>query len=118
MISAVSKAIITNSFKSKLQNNVLKNSVNISIRTNNNNNNNNARHLSTTTTTTTTTKIEINSNKIEMSTSKLTKGDNVTKMSACGPLEEDDDDLEELEDMFIMGPAGMEWNGPTRGGMK
>lgn len=30
----------------------------------------------------------------------------------------DDDDLEELEEMFIQGPAGMEWGGPTRGGRR
>ena len=29
-----------------------------------------------------------------------------------------DDELEELEEMFIMGPAGIEWNGPTRGGAR
>ena len=29
-----------------------------------------------------------------------------------------DDDLVELEEMFVMGPKGMEWNGPTRGGQR
>jgi hypothetical protein len=29
-----------------------------------------------------------------------------------------DDELEEPEEMFIMGPSGVEWNGPTRGGAK
>ena len=39
------------------------------------------------------------------------------KVEACGPtLTEDDPD--ELEEMFIEGPAGMEWNGPTRGGRR
>jgi hypothetical protein len=37
-------------------------------------------------------------------------------IDACGPLIEDDED--ELEEMFIQGPAGMEWNGPTRGGAR
>ncbi|GMH80218.1 hypothetical protein TrST_g7796 [Triparma strigata] len=34
---------------------------------------------------------------------------------ACGPIDDslDEDDLEE---MFIKGPMGMEWGGPTRGG--
>lgn len=37
--------------------------------------------------------------------------------SKCGP-EEDPDDLDEMEEMFIEGPAGIEWNGPTRGGKR
>lgn len=35
------------------------------------------------------------------------------KKEACGEVEEEE---EEMEEMFVMGPAGMEWNGPTRGG--
>lgn len=38
------------------------------------------------------------------------------KKAACGPdpVEEDED---EMEEMFVMGPSGtMEWGGPTRGG--
>ena len=34
--------------------------------------------------------------------------------SACGDVDEDDDD--EMEEMFVQGPAGMEYGGPTRGG--
>ncbi len=37
---------------------------------------------------------------------------------ACGPepaLDEEEDDMEE---MFVQGPAGMEWGGPTRGGRR
>jgi len=30
----------------------------------------------------------------------------------------DDDDEDEMEDMFVQGPAGMEWGGPTRGGRR
>lgn len=37
--------------------------------------------------------------------------------SKCGP-EDDSDDLDEMEEMFIEGPAGLEWNGPTRGGKR
>ena len=37
--------------------------------------------------------------------------------SKCGP-EDDEDDLDEMEEMFIQGPAGIEWNGPTRGGKR
>ena len=29
-----------------------------------------------------------------------------------------DDELDELEEMFIDGPAGVEWGGPTRGGQR
>jgi hypothetical protein len=29
-----------------------------------------------------------------------------------------DDEDSELEDMFVKGPAGMEWGGPTRGGKR
>lgn len=38
----------------------------------------------------------------------------------CGPVpqEGDDDDLDEWEEMFVQGPAGLEWNGPTRGGRR
>ncbi|CAM9814826.1 unnamed protein product [Phaeothamnion confervicola] len=36
-----------------------------------------------------------------------------TKTDACGPVDEDED---EMEQMFVQGPAGMEWGGPTRGG--
>ena len=39
------------------------------------------------------------------------------KKDACGP-EIDDDELEELEEMFVQGPAGVEWGGPTRGGQR
>jgi hypothetical protein len=35
----------------------------------------------------------------------------------CG-TETPADELEEPEEMFIMGPSGIEWNGPTRGGAK
>ena len=39
------------------------------------------------------------------------------KKEACGDTD-DDDELEELEEMFVQGPAGMEWGGPTRGGAR
>lgn len=29
-----------------------------------------------------------------------------------------DEEEEEMEDMFVMGPAGVEWGGPTRGGRR
>lgn len=32
--------------------------------------------------------------------------------------EEDGESLEDLEEMFIEGPAGVEWGGPTRGGRR
>jgi hypothetical protein len=43
--------------------------------------------------------------------------DQKIKKEACGTTTADDE-LEELEEMFIMGPAGIEWNGPTRGGAR
>jgi hypothetical protein len=38
----------------------------------------------------------------------------------CGsvPNETEEDEEDEWEDMFIEGPAGIEWNGPTRGGAR
>ena len=35
---------------------------------------------------------------------------------ACGPILEEEED--EMEDMFVEGPAGIEWGGPTRGGSR
>ena len=46
-------------------------------------------------------------------TATTTKGN---KIDCSQPT--NDDDLDEMEEMFIMGPAGMEWNGPTRGGSR
>lgn len=57
---------------------------------------------------------------------KLAEDDLVSKVpntrtptSDCGDDDEfDEDDEDELEDMFVEGPAGIEWNGPTRGGAR
>ena len=38
------------------------------------------------------------------------------QVEACGPTVDDDED--DMEDMFVQGPAGMEWGGPTRGGKR
>ena len=38
-----------------------------------------------------------------------------TLPASCGPENADED---EMEDMFVQGPAGMEWGGPTRGGRR
>jgi len=38
--------------------------------------------------------------------------------SKCGPEPTPNDDEEDMEEMFVMGPAGMEWGGPTRGGAR
>jgi hypothetical protein len=36
---------------------------------------------------------------------------------ACGTVDDlEEDEEDEMEEMFIQGPAGMEWGGPTRGG--
>jgi hypothetical protein len=38
------------------------------------------------------------------------------KESCASPVPPvDDDDLSDMEEMFVLGPAGMEWGGPTRG---
>lgn len=41
-----------------------------------------------------------------------------TTDSCSSPDAPEDDEEEDLEDMFVMGPAGMEWGGPTRGGRR
>lgn len=38
-----------------------------------------------------------------------------TLPASCGPENEEED---EMEEMFVQGPAGMEWGGPTRGGQR
>ena len=40
------------------------------------------------------------------------------KKEACGDPVVDDDEEEEMEEMFVSGPAGVEWGGPTRGGRR
>ena len=35
--------------------------------------------------------------------------------AACGDLSEEAEE-DEMEEMFVQGPAGIEWGGPTRGG--
>lgn len=51
-------------------------------------------------------------NKQHSTESDLIRGKN------CGEGPETGDDLEELEEMFVHGPAGVEWGGPTRGGQR
>ena len=36
----------------------------------------------------------------------------------CGVDEGDEEEGDEMEEMFIMGPTGIEWGGPTRGGQR
>lgn len=38
--------------------------------------------------------------------------------SKCSAPILDDDDDDEYEEMFVTGPAGLEWGGPTRGGRR
>lgn len=41
------------------------------------------------------------------------------KTDACGIDDNDEDDEEDdMEEMFVQGPAGVEWGGPTRGGRR
>ena len=45
------------------------------------------------------------------------KEEEPVRVDACGDINEfDSDDEEDMEEMYVMGPAGMEWGGPTRGG--
>ena len=37
---------------------------------------------------------------------------------ACGTEPSVDDEDDDMEEMFVQGPAGMEWGGPTRGGQR
>ena len=55
--------------------------------------------------------------KSEKVVKKAEDGEPVTKkVEACGPDMDEEED--EMEEMFIQGPAGMEWGGPTRGGRR
>lgn len=56
---------------------------------------------------------------ITKSTAKSAEAISDPKISkeSCGTMTPDDE-LEELEEMYIMGPAGIEWGGPTRGGAR
>lgn len=47
----------------------------------------------------------------------MAKADPKELKESCGTTTPDDE-LEELEEMYVMGPAGIEWNGPTRGGAR
>ena len=38
--------------------------------------------------------------------------------ASCGPENTGLDDESEMESMFVEGPAGIEWGGPTRGGQR
>jgi hypothetical protein len=40
------------------------------------------------------------------------------KVDCSDPVAVDDDDEEDMVEMFAEGPAGIEWNGPTRGGTR
>ena len=56
---------------------------------------------------------------INNSTRKIDDKKTNDKINKCSTNDNDngnDDELDELEDMFVMGPKGIEWNGPTRGG--
>ena len=52
-----------------------------------------------------------------LSESKKNTATESVKVEACGP-DIDDEEEDEMEEMFVQGPAGMEWGGPTRGGRR
>lgn len=54
---------------------------------------------------------------VNKSVGKTVPADDKILKENCG-TETPADELEEPEEMFIMGPSGVEWNGPTRGGTK
>jgi hypothetical protein len=54
---------------------------------------------------------------VNKSVEKSVPADDKILKENCGTTTPDDE-LEEPEEMFIMGPSGIEWNGPTRGGAK
>ena len=51
-------------------------------------------------------------NQVKMSSNSKNIGETKVK-EACGDLSEEPEE-DEMEEMFVKGPAGMEW-GPTRG---
>jgi hypothetical protein len=59
--------------------------------------------------------------KVEVTKTTKTAVVKDTKLgSKCGPDQSTsaETDEDEMEEMFIMGPAGVEWGGPTRGGAR
>ena len=55
--------------------------------------------------------------EVRMSSKSKNVGETIVKKEACGDLSEEPDE-DEMEEMFVDGPAGMEWGGPTRGGAR
>ena len=61
----------------------------------------------------------IDKDLLQSTTKKLGEKSQGIKTDACGIDEnEDGDEEDDMEDMFVQGPAGMEWGGPTRGGRR
>lgn len=44
--------------------------------------------------------------------------EHLVKTDACGIDENNNEPEDDLEEMFVEGPAGLEWGGPTRGGRR
>ena len=54
---------------------------------------------------------------MKMSSNSKKVSETKVKKEACGDLSEEPED-DEMEEMFVQGPVGMEWGGPTRGGTR
>ena len=67
-------------------------------------------------------KIEKTKQKVPIVKVNHNHEDDVSKDGAlpasCGPENTGLDEENEMENMFVNGPAGMEWGGPTRGGQR
>jgi hypothetical protein len=50
------------------------------------------------------------------SSSSTDKVEEKVLINACGPVDQIEDDEDELEEMFVQTEMGSEWGGPTRGG--
>ena len=58
------------------------------------------------------------SSDVELQPKKVTTTKKEPEKCGTTPNPAEDNDLNEWEEMFVQGPAGMEWNGPTRGGAR
>jgi hypothetical protein len=69
--------------------------------------------------------LRILSRKFDRNSVKLARHFSSVSKPACGPpnitkpkIGAQDEDEDDLEEMFVQGPNGIEWGGPTRGGSK
>jgi hypothetical protein len=58
---------------------------------------------------------ELTGCRLKFSTTKV---EDIKKSNNLKDVHDVDDDLTEYEEMFVEGPKGLEWGGPTRGGAR